>query len=204
MTGQLGHPEVGTGPGRSRPAGAERRVLSHRHGVGRGEGSQLGDKGPFWTLRRTYEQNTGKERGRVGRHGHHLLDGAQPPGQCHPRTGGASCSQPPDPRVSGSTWGGAVSSGLCFRCTCLCICTHTRKFQRLCWACTAAQGFLQLRRMGAALLCAVWAPHCSGFSCWWSKALAAWAPAVVALRLSCCDVRAPGHAGFSSCGTGAY
>lgn len=185
LTGQLGHPEVGTGPGRSRPAGAERRVLSHRHGVGRGEGSQLGDKGLFWTLRRTYEQNTGKERGRVGRHGHHLLDGAQPPGQCHPRTGGASCSQPPDPRVSGSTWGGAVSSGLCFRCTCLCICTHTRKFQRLCWACTAAQGFLQLRRMGAPL-----ALRGAGFSLWWL--LSSW-PGSRARGRSSCGPRAPGH-----------
>ena len=165
LTGQLGHPAVGTGPGRSRPAGAERRVLSHRHGVGRGEGSQLGDKGPFWTLRRTYEQNTGKERGRVGRHGHHLLDGAQPPGRCHPRTGGASCSQPPDPRVSGSTWGGAVSSGLCFWCTYLCICAHTHVNSRGC-AGPALQrrAFSSCGEWGLLSRCGARVSHCGGFS----------------------------------------
>lgn len=50
----------------------------------------------------------------MGRHDCHLLDGARPPGRCCPRTGGASCSQPPGRRVSGSKSGGAVSSGLFF------------------------------------------------------------------------------------------
>lgn len=62
------------------------------------------------------------------RHGHHLLDGAQPPGQCHPRTGGASCSQPPDLGVSGSKSGmGLCHPGFDF-CKCVYVCIYVYTF----------------------------------------------------------------------------
>ena len=35
-------------------------------------------------------------------------------------------------------------------------------------------GFLQLRRAGSTFCCSVRASHCSGFSCWGSRALDAW------------------------------
>ena len=51
-------------------------------------------------------------------------------------------------------------------------------------------GFLQLRRVGATLLCGEQASHCSGFSCCGTQALGARASAVVAHRLSSCGSQA--------------
>ena len=159
-----GHPAVGAGAGRSRPVGAERRDLSHRHGVRRGEGSQLGDEGPFWTLRRTYEQNTGKERGRMGRHGRHLLDSARPAGRCRPRTGGASCSQPPGPRVSGSKSGGAVSSGLFFFVN-VYMSTYIYNFSGYAGSSLQHRFFSSSGEWGLLSICGSQAAHCGGISC---------------------------------------
>lgn len=164
LTGQLGHPAVGTGADRSRPAGAERRDSSHRHGAGRGEGSQLGDEGPFWTLRRTYEQNIGKERGRMGRHDCHLLDGARPPGRCCPRTGGASCSQPPGRRVSGSKSGGAVSSGLFF-CKCVYVYIYIYNFSGYAGSSLQHRFFSRCGEWALLSSCGARAAHCGGISC---------------------------------------
>ena len=60
-------------------------------------------------------------------------------------------------------------------------------------------GFLQLRRAGATRHCGVWAPHCSGFSCYGARALGAWASVVAACRLSSCGTRAL-ECRLSSCG----
>ena len=60
-------------------------------------------------------------------------------------------------------------------------------------------GFLQLRRMGATLLCGAWASHCSGFSCHGARALGARASVVVARRLSSCGLWAL-ECRLSSCG----
>ena len=172
LTGQLGHPVVGTGPGRSRPVGAEKRVLSCHHSVGRGEGSQLGDKGPFWTLRRTHEHNRGKERGRVDRHGHHLLDGAQSPGQCHPRTGGASCSQPQGLGVSGSKSGvGLCHLGFDFcKCVyvCVCVCVYIYIYINFSGCAGSTLQYRLFSHCGEWELlssCGAQASHCGGFSC---------------------------------------
>ena len=50
------------------------------------------------------------------------------------------------------------------------------------------------------LCCGAWASHCSGFSCYGAQALGAWAPVVVARRLSSCGSRALEHR-LRSCGT---
>ena len=156
---------VGTGPSRSRPAGAERRVLSCRHRVGRGEGSQLGDKGPFWTLRRTHEQNTGKERGRVDRHGHHLLDGAQPPGSAIPGRAGhpAPSHRASESRAASLGWG-CVIRALIFVNVSMCVYIYIH-FSGCVGSTLQYRLFSRCRQWGLLSGCEARASHCGGFSC---------------------------------------
>ena len=63
------------------------------------------------------------------------------------------------------------------------------------WRCVfiAEWAFLQLRRVGAALHCAVWASRCSGVSCYGGVLQGAWDSVVVARGLSSCNSRALEH-----------
>lgn len=131
-----------------------------------------------------HEQNTGKERGRVGRHGHHLLDSAQLPGQCHPRTGRGICSSR-RPQVSGSTWGGAVSSGLCCGVHVYAyVHTHVNSEAVLGLHCSA--GLSPAAENGSSSRIAG-----AGFSLWWLLSRCGRAPGRVGR--SNCGPRAPGH-----------
>ena len=60
-------------------------------------------------------------------------------------------------------------------------------------------GFLQLRRVGATLLCRARASHCGGFFCCGARALGVRASVVASDRLSSCGMRALERR-LSSCG----